>query len=60
MRDLWAALCLVLVLEGALPVLFPAALKRAWEAGAGLPERALRVAGLASMLSGLALLYLVR
>lgn len=59
MRDLWAALCLVLILEGLLPVLCPGALRRAWDAGARLPDGTVRAAGLGSMFAGLLLLYLV-
>lgn len=58
-RDLAAALALVLVLEGMLPFLNPAALKR-WSAAVGQAnDGALRIAGLASMLLGLLLLYLI-
>jgi uncharacterized protein len=55
---LWAALALVLVIEGALPFLSPEAVRRAWAAGSHLPDRVLRVGGFAAMLAGVALLYL--
>ncbi len=60
LQDLLAALALVLVLEGLLPFASPGALRRAMLQMAQLDDRGLRVAGLVSMLLGLALLYLVR
>jgi len=54
-----AAFALYLVLEGILPFMNPQALKRTLLALAQLEDRQLRVFGLASMLAGLALLYLV-
>jgi uncharacterized protein YjeT (DUF2065 family) len=58
--DLAAALALYLVLEGIMPFLSPAALRRALTSFAGLSDTQLRMAGLASMLAGLLLLFLVR
>jgi uncharacterized protein YjeT (DUF2065 family) len=58
--DLAAALALYLVLEGIMPFLSPTALRRALSSFAGLSDTQLRIAGLASMLAGLLLLYLVR
>ena len=58
MDRLWAALALVLVIEGAVPFPTPEGVRRAWAAGAGLPDRALRLGGLTVMLCGVALLYL--
>ncbi len=59
-QDLAAALCLVLVIEGLLPFLNP----RAWQAGVSLlariDPRHLRLLGLASMVAGAMLLYVVR
>ncbi|HLT05656.1 MAG TPA: DUF2065 family protein [Pseudomonas sp.] len=59
-QELGVALCLMLVLEGILPFLFP----RRWRAALGqllqLSDRQLRRVGLASMLLGTALLYLLR
>jgi uncharacterized protein YjeT (DUF2065 family) len=59
-HDLAAAFCLVLVLEGVVPFLSPGMLRRTAAMTSQLPDRALRLAGLASMLVGLALLQLVR
>jgi uncharacterized protein YjeT (DUF2065 family) len=58
--DLFAALALYLVLEGVLPFLNPQALKRVLTTMATLSDRQLRLWGLASMLAGVLLLYLVR
>lgn len=58
--DLLAALALVLVIEGMIPFLNPGYLRRMMEMMSQLDDRALRMAGLASMLGGIILLYLVR
>ena len=58
--DLWAALALLLVLEGILPFLNPAAVRRMLEAVSQVDDRSMRVSGLVSMLVGLGLLYVVR
>lgn len=60
LNDLLAALGLFLVLEGMAPFLNPAGLKRALARLVTLPDRELRIAGLGSMLVGVAILYLVR
>jgi hypothetical protein len=59
-NDLWAAFALYLVLEGLMPFLNPGAMKRTLLQIAQLEERTLRIAGLASMIAGAALLYFVR
>jgi uncharacterized protein YjeT (DUF2065 family) len=48
------------VLEGVMPFLNPAALKRTLLQLAQLDDRTMRIAGLVSMLAGAALLYAVR
>jgi uncharacterized protein len=58
--DLFAALALYLVLEGVLPFLNPQAMKRVMTTMATLPDRQLRLWGLASMVAGALLLFLVR
>jgi len=58
--DLWAALALMLVLEGILPFVSPDSLRRLLAALSEVDNRSLRIAGLVSMLTGVALLYLVR
>jgi len=59
-NELAIALCLVLVIEGILPFLYP----RRWRALAmslaDVSDRTMRVAGLVSMLAGTVLLYLIR
>jgi uncharacterized protein len=56
-HDLLVALALVFVIEGVWPFLSPGGLRQAMRAVAELNDRALRIAGLASMVSGVALLY---
>lgn len=58
-QELGIALCLVLVLEGILPFLYPRHWRGAVIQAARLPDRRLRLMGLASMLLGTALLYLL-
>src|SRR5260370_35504774 len=45
MRDLWTALALVLVIEGALYALFPDGMKRAAVRALSIPPQTLRLAG---------------
>ena len=59
-NDLGAAAALMLVLEGILPFLNPGGLRRMLGAMSQLSDRQLRVAGLTSMLLGVALLYMLR
>ncbi|MBT8765553.1 DUF2065 family protein [Pseudomonas boanensis] len=58
-QELGIAFCLMLVLEGVLPFLYP----RRWRAAvlglADLTDRHLRLMGLSSMLLGTGLLYLL-
>ena len=56
-HDLLVALALVFVIEGIWPFLSPDGLRQAMLAIAELDDRALRIAGLVSMVSGVALLY---
>ncbi len=58
--DLLAALAIVCIIEGIMPFINPSAVKRLLARMASMEERELRVAGLVSMLVGLAILYLVR
>jgi len=58
-KELVIALALVLILEGILPFLSPAALRRALQAIHGLNDRKLRAIGLISMCAGLLLLAIV-
>ena len=59
-NDLLAAVALVLVIEGVMPALNPAGLRRALEQFAKLPDHTLRVVGLSSMVVGALLLYVIR
>jgi len=59
-HDLGAALCLVLVIEGLLPFLSPRRWRGVMAQATAMDDRALRVAGLGSMLLGAGLLSLVR
>ena len=58
-HDLAAAFALVLVLEGILPFANPGAVRRALQAINELNDGQLRAVGLASMLIGLLLLFLI-
>jgi uncharacterized protein YjeT (DUF2065 family) len=58
--DLVAALGLLLVAEGILPFLNPGGIRRMLAAVSAMDDATLRVAGAASMLGGLLLLWLVR
>jgi hypothetical protein len=60
LADFMAALGLFLVLEGIAPFMNPAGLKRAMARLATAGERELRIAGLGSMLVGIALIFWVR
>ncbi len=58
-HDLAVAVCLVLVIEGILPFLNPGAWRRAMAQAVQLDNRSVRLMGLASMIIGTLLLYLV-
>ncbi|MGH8284292.1 MAG: DUF2065 domain-containing protein [Steroidobacteraceae bacterium] len=58
--DLLAALALFLVLEGIVPFVNPTGMKRALAKLMEIGDRELRIAGLGSMLVGLALLFVAR
>jgi uncharacterized protein YjeT (DUF2065 family) len=59
-QDLWAALALVMVIEGMLPFVSPKGMRSAWQQMARMDDRTLRIAGLVSMIAGLLVLGLVR
>lgn len=58
-RDLGVALCLVLVIEGIVPFLYPRRWRDMALAMAQVEDRTMRLVGLGSMLLGTALLYVV-
>ena len=60
MNDLWAALALVMVIEGLLPFAAPRLWREALMQIASMDERRLRLFGAGSMAAGMALLYWVR
>lgn len=59
-QELWIAVALLLVMEGILPFVSPDGLREALRRISALSNPQLRLAGLGSMLTGLAVLYLVR
>jgi uncharacterized protein YjeT (DUF2065 family) len=60
MSDLWAALCLVAVLEGLVLFAAPGAWKRAMAQMLATPDRQLRLVGALVLGAGLAALWVVR
>lgn len=60
MDDLWAALGLVLVIEGALYALFPDGMRNVLRRSLELPAAAVRVAGIVGAGSGLVVIWLIR
>ncbi len=60
MTDLWAALCLVLVIEGLFLFAVPAGWKRMVEQMLEVPDSTLRTYGVVMVGIGLVCLYLVR
>jgi uncharacterized protein YjeT (DUF2065 family) len=59
-QDLGVALCLVLVIEGILPFLYPERWKELVAMAAQVDERTMRIVGFCSMVLGTGLLYLIR
>lgn len=60
MSDLWAALCLVAVLEGLMLFAVPGGWKRAAEQMLAMPDRQLRAIGGIVLAAGILGLYFVR
>jgi uncharacterized protein YjeT (DUF2065 family) len=58
--ELGIAFCLMLVIEGIIPFLYPRRWRSLVETLAEVDDRALRYMGLASMVLGTGLLYLIR
>ena len=59
-NDLLAALAIVCVIEGVMPFMNPGGVRRLFLKLSAFEERELRLGGLASMVVGLIVLYLVR
>jgi uncharacterized protein YjeT (DUF2065 family) len=60
LRDLWTAMALVLVIEGALYALFPQPMKRVLLSVIGQSESLLRVCGLVAACLGVGWVWLLR
>ncbi len=58
--DLWAALALLMVLEGLIPFVSPRGYKNMVQQMSALPEKMLRNCGLGLVIAGLLCLFLVR
>lgn len=58
-QQIGIALCLLLIMEGALPFLHPSRWRKVATAMTQIDDGALRVAGLASMVMGTLLLYVI-
>lgn len=59
-RELGLAFCLMLVLEGIIPFLYPARWRALVAMIATVDDKALRLTGFASMMAGTLLLYIIR
>ena len=60
LQDFLAAIALLLIIEGVMPFLNPAGMRRAMLMVSQLNDRALRFAGLTAMVLGCLLLYVIR
>ena len=58
-QQLATAFCLMLVLEGIIPFLYPGRWRRMVESLADMDTKTLRLVGLGSMVAGTGLLYLI-
>jgi uncharacterized protein YjeT (DUF2065 family) len=58
--DLLAALSLVMVIEGIMPIVSPHSLRNMLEKVTRIDDRTLRMTGLVSMICGVIMLYVVR
>jgi uncharacterized protein YjeT (DUF2065 family) len=58
-HDIGIALCLVLVIEGIVPFLYPKRWKEMVAVIAEVDDRTMRIVGLISMMTGTGLLYLI-
>ncbi len=59
-QDLWAALALVLIIEGVMPFLNPRGLRRTMQLLSEISDNTLRFVGLSCMVVGTILLALIR
>ncbi|HIF17574.1 MAG TPA: DUF2065 domain-containing protein [Cycloclasticus sp.] len=58
--ELFAAIALVLILEGIIPFMSPDALRKTYQRLTEMDDRTVRMSGLVSMIAGVVLLTLVR
>ncbi len=58
-HDLWVALALMMVIEGILPFVNPALVRKMLFAVLQMDDHSMRIGGLVTMLLGVATLYLV-
>lgn len=58
-HDFFTAIALLLIFEGLLPFVNPDGLKKIYKSMIETPESSLRMVGLASIVAGLVLLYIV-
>ncbi len=58
-QDLLTAFALLLILEGLLPFASPESIKKVYKTMVETPESTLRMFGLASIVAGLVLLYII-
>jgi len=58
-HDLFTAIALLLIIDGLLPFISPESLKKMYQSILDTPESSLRTIGLASIVAGLVLLYIV-
>ncbi|MBV1912517.1 MAG: DUF2065 domain-containing protein [Cycloclasticus sp.] len=59
-EELFAAIALVLVLEGIVPFISPDALRKTYQRLMEMDDKTIRMSGLVSMIAGVILLTLVR
>lgn len=59
-QELFAAMALVLVLEGVVPFMSPDALRKTYQRLVEMDDKTIRMSGLLSMIAGVILLTLVR
>ncbi|OOZ00167.1 DUF2065 domain-containing protein [Solemya velum gill symbiont] len=59
MQDLWAALALLMIIEGIFPFLSPQKFRETMRKMSDMDDNSMRTAGIISMIAGLVLLYLV-
>lgn len=59
-QELGVALCLVMIIEGIIPFLYPARWKQMALSLADVDERTMRIVGFISMITGTGLLYVIK